>query len=86
MPVADIAELTRKHGIKLLVDAAQSAGILPIDVRQAAKLTDVVVFPTPPFWLAIAIIFDKTGSPLCVQLLCANFLPSKNVKYAIKLY
>lgn len=33
MPVADIAELTRKHGIKLLVDAAQSAGILPIDVR-----------------------------------------------------
>lgn len=33
MPVADIAELTRKHGIKLLVDAAQSAGIITIDVR-----------------------------------------------------
>jgi len=33
MPVADIAELTRRHGIKLLVDAAQSAGIIPIDVR-----------------------------------------------------
>ncbi len=33
LPVADIAELTAKHGIKLLVDAAQSAGILPIDVK-----------------------------------------------------
>jgi cysteine desulfurase family protein len=33
MPVADIAELTRKNGIKLLVDAAQSAGIIPIDVK-----------------------------------------------------
>ncbi|WP_169084694.1 aminotransferase class V-fold PLP-dependent enzyme [Paenibacillus sp. PL91] len=33
MPVADIAELTRKHGIKLLVDAAQSAGIIPVDVK-----------------------------------------------------
>ncbi|MCA0756371.1 aminotransferase class V-fold PLP-dependent enzyme [Paenibacillus sp. N4] len=33
MPVAEIAEITRKHGIKLLVDAAQSAGIIPVDVR-----------------------------------------------------
>lgn len=33
MPLADIAEIVRKHDIKLLVDAAQSAGILPIDVR-----------------------------------------------------
>ncbi|RCW42959.1 aminotransferase class V-fold PLP-dependent enzyme [Paenibacillus prosopidis] len=33
LPIAEIAELTSKHNIKLLVDAAQSAGILPIDVR-----------------------------------------------------
>lgn len=33
MPIAEIAEITRKHGIKLLVDAAQSAGIIPVDVR-----------------------------------------------------
>lgn len=33
MPLADIAEIVKKHDIKLLVDAAQSAGILPIDVR-----------------------------------------------------
>jgi cysteine desulfurase family protein len=33
LPVAEIAELTAKHGIKLLVDAAQSAGILPVDIR-----------------------------------------------------
>jgi len=27
--------------------------------RQAARLTEVVVFPTPPFWFDIAIIFAK---------------------------
>ena len=37
-------------------------------LRQALKLTDVVVLPTPPFWLAIAIIF-----PL-LHLLSRNFL------------
>nr|WP_208414744.1 aminotransferase class V-fold PLP-dependent enzyme [Paenibacillus castaneae] len=33
MPVAEIAEILKKHDIKLLVDAAQSAGIIPVDVR-----------------------------------------------------
>lgn len=32
-PVAEIGELTKKTGVLLLVDAAQSAGTLPIDVR-----------------------------------------------------
>ena len=32
-PVADIGDITRKRGIRLLVDAAQSAGSMPIDVR-----------------------------------------------------
>lgn len=43
MPVAAIAELTKKHGIKLLVDAAQSAGIIPIDVK--AMGIDMLAFP-----------------------------------------
>src|ERR1700679_1944444 len=29
----------------------------PRSARQAARLTEVVVFPTPPFWFATAIIF-----------------------------
>jgi cysteine desulfurase/selenocysteine lyase len=30
--VAEIGDITRKHGVRLLVDAAQSAGCVPIDV------------------------------------------------------
>lgn len=33
LPVAEIGVLARRYGVKLLVDAAQSAGILPIDVE-----------------------------------------------------
>lgn len=33
LPVADVGVIAKKHGVKLLVDAAQSAGILPIDVQ-----------------------------------------------------
>lgn len=33
LPVADIGEVAKKHGVKLLVDAAQSAGILPVDIQ-----------------------------------------------------
>ncbi len=34
MPIREIGELCRSHGIKLIVDAAQSAGVLPIDMEQ----------------------------------------------------
>lgn len=37
--------------------------LFPETPSAAAKLTDVVVFPTPPFWLATAIIFAN-GIPL----------------------
>lgn len=43
MPIAEIGELARKHNIKLLVDAAQTAGVLPIDVR--AMNIDMLAFP-----------------------------------------
>ncbi|WP_047153314.1 aminotransferase class V-fold PLP-dependent enzyme [Aneurinibacillus tyrosinisolvens] len=33
-PVAEIGEMARKHNIAFLVDAAQTAGILPIDVEK----------------------------------------------------
>ncbi|NIK71472.1 aminotransferase class V-fold PLP-dependent enzyme [Paenibacillus sp. BK720] len=42
-PVAQIGELARSKGIKLLVDAAQSAGILEIDVE--AMGIDMLAFP-----------------------------------------
>lgn len=42
-PVEEIAALMRQHGVKLLVDAAQSAGLLPIDVE--AMGIDMLAFP-----------------------------------------
>ena len=33
MPLAELADFARQHGILLLVDAAQTAGAVPIDVR-----------------------------------------------------
>ncbi|WP_010279205.1 aminotransferase class V-fold PLP-dependent enzyme [Paenibacillus senegalensis] len=43
MPIADIAEICRKHGVKVLVDAAQTAGTYPIDVQ--AMGIDMLAFP-----------------------------------------
>lgn len=43
LPIADIGEIARKHGVRLLVDAAQSAGILPIDV--ASMGIHMLAFP-----------------------------------------
>jgi len=43
VPLADIGEIARAHGAKLLVDAAQSAGVLPIDVQ--AMGIDMLAFP-----------------------------------------
>lgn len=43
LPVADIGQLCREKGITLLVDAAQTAGILPIHVEQMG--IDMLAFP-----------------------------------------
>jgi len=43
LPVEEIAEITHAHGAKLLVDAAQSAGIVPIDVEKMG--IDMLAFP-----------------------------------------
>jgi cysteine desulfurase family protein len=43
LPLADISELAKKHRIKILVDAAQTAGIIPIDVH--ALGIDMLAFP-----------------------------------------
>lgn len=43
LPVEDIAAICRTKGIRLLVDAAQSAGILPIDVEKMN--IDLLAFP-----------------------------------------
>ncbi len=42
-PIAEIGELCRRRGIAFLVDAAQTAGCLPIDVR--AMGIDLLAFP-----------------------------------------
>ncbi|RKP51315.1 aminotransferase class V-fold PLP-dependent enzyme [Cohnella endophytica] len=42
-PIGEIGEIARSRGIKLLVDAAQSAGVLPIDV--AGMRIDLLAFP-----------------------------------------
>lgn len=42
-PVAEIGKITRAHGIPFLVDAAQSIGHIPIDVR--AMDIDLLAFP-----------------------------------------
>jgi cysteine desulfurase family protein len=43
LPIGEIGELTRSMGIRLLVDAAQSAGVIPIDVN--AMGIDMLAFP-----------------------------------------
>ncbi|RAP74265.1 aminotransferase class V-fold PLP-dependent enzyme [Paenibacillus montanisoli] len=43
LPVAEIGEISRKRGVKLLVDAAQTAGLLEIDVEQMG--IDMLAFP-----------------------------------------
>lgn len=42
-PIEDIALICRKHGVKLLVDAAQTAGVYPIDVQGMG--IDMLAFP-----------------------------------------
>lgn len=42
-PVAEIGEIARRRNVRLLVDAAQSAGVLPIDVEGMG--IDLLAFP-----------------------------------------
>ena len=43
MPVAKVGQICKQHGVRLIVDAAQTAGMLPIDM-QAAHI-DALTFP-----------------------------------------
>lgn len=43
LPVAEIASICREKGVRFLVDAAQSAGILPIDIKTMG--IDLLAFP-----------------------------------------
>src|SRR5207249_8759422 len=42
-PVGDVGRIVRDHGLLFLVDAAQTAGVLPIDVQ--ALCIDLLAFP-----------------------------------------
>lgn len=43
MPIEEIGELAKKHGLLFMVDASQTAGVYPIDVQQAC--IDLLAFP-----------------------------------------
>ncbi len=43
LPIEEIAALCRKYGAKLIVDAAQSAGMLPVDLRKLGA--DFIAMP-----------------------------------------
>ncbi|HBU83589.1 MAG TPA: aminotransferase class V-fold PLP-dependent enzyme [Paenibacillus sp.] len=43
LPIGEIALMCQKHQVTLLIDAAQSAGILPVDVKQLG--IDMLAFP-----------------------------------------
>lgn len=43
MPIAEISKITHNYGAKLLVDGAQSVGIIPVDVVQLG--IDMLAFP-----------------------------------------
>jgi cysteine desulfurase family protein len=43
LPVAQLSELCKEKGVKLLIDAAQTAGVLPIDVDRMG--IDMLAFP-----------------------------------------
>jgi cysteine desulfurase family protein len=42
MPIAEIGRITRQHGVLFVVDAAQTAGVLPLDVE--AQHIDILAF------------------------------------------
>ncbi len=42
-PLSEIAVIARKHGVALIVDAAQTAGVMPIDLQ--ADGVDILAFP-----------------------------------------
>jgi cysteine desulfurase family protein len=42
-PIAEVGRIAREHDLLFLVDAAQTAGVLPIDVQ--AQLIDLLAFP-----------------------------------------
>jgi cysteine desulfurase family protein len=42
-PIGEVGQIVRKHGSLFLVDAAQTAGVIPIDI--AAQAIDLLAFP-----------------------------------------
>ncbi len=73
LPIREIGALTRARGVPLLVDAAQTAGTLPIDM--AADQIDLLAFtghksllgPTGTGGLALADEFDPARLPPLMQ-------------------
>jgi selenocysteine lyase/cysteine desulfurase len=87
LPVADLGLLARAHGVPLLLDAAQTMGVMPLDLRTLP--VDLLVFaghkgPLAPhgiagLWAASAIEFQspaavcEIGERQSAPPRCANF-------------
>lgn len=86
LPVAEIGELARAHGVPMLLDAAQTMGVVAIDVRTLP--VDLLVFaghkgPLAPhgiggLWAAASVTFQSPAAvceitPTSKQVRCASF-------------
>ncbi len=69
-PTSNSTKPLCKFPIPLLLRNCPSSTFLPCRAKPMPRLTAVVVLPTPPFWLARAMIFDIFIPPQYAYLLC----------------
>ncbi len=85
LPVAEVGEIARRHGVKLLVDAAQSAGVVDIDVGLLG--IDMLAFrATRGFWglrgrVVCTFILNWSWSRLFMAVLAVSPRPLSSLRF-----